>query len=80
MESLIKSSNFFAGKMTLVNNLKNRLGAQLFHNPPEAIKQYREVMVKQCQPVSRAFYTLGNYLMAETIKDALVTSPIVLDR
>ncbi|CAB4032941.1 UMP-CMP kinase 2, mitochondrial [Paramuricea clavata] len=37
-------------------------------------------MVKQCQPVCRAFYSLGNYLMAENIKSSLVASPVVLDR
>jgi hypothetical protein len=63
-----------------VNNLTKRLGAQVFHTPPEAILEYREIMVKQCQPVCRAFYSLGNYLMAENIKSSLVASPVVLDR
>jgi hypothetical protein len=63
-----------------VNNLTKRLGARVFHTPPEAILEYREIMVKQCQPVCRAFYSLGNYLMAENIKSSLVASPVVLDR
>jgi hypothetical protein len=63
-----------------VNNLTKRLGARVFHTPPEAILEYMEIMVKQCQPVCRAFYSLGNYLMAENIKSSLVASPVVLDR
>jgi hypothetical protein len=63
-----------------VNNLTKHLGARVFHTPPEAILEYREIMVKQCQPVCRAFYSLGNYLMAENIKSSLVASPVVLDR
>ena len=63
-----------------MNNLTKRLGARVFHTPPEAILEYREIMAKQCQPVCRAFYSLGNYLMAENIKSSLVASPVVLDR
>ena len=70
----------YAGKTTLVRNLTKHLGARVFHTPPEAISEYRETTRKQCQPVCRAFYSLGNYLMAEDIKDSLVTSPVVLDR
>ena len=68
------------GKTTLVNNLTKRLGAQVFHSPPKEILEYRHIMVKQCQPVCRAFYSLGNYLIAENIKDALATNPVILDR
>ena len=68
------------GKTTLVNNLTKRLGAQSFQTPPQIISKYREIIVEQCQPVCRAFYSLGNYLIAENIKDSLVESPVVLDR
>ncbi|XP_028393221.1 UMP-CMP kinase 2, mitochondrial-like [Dendronephthya gigantea] len=68
------------GKSTLVQNLAKRISAEIFHTPPEIIGNYREAMVKQCQPVCRAFYSLGNYLIAEDIKDLLTTKPVVLDR
>jgi UMP-CMP kinase 2 len=70
----------FSGKTTLVKNLTERIGAQVFQTPPPVISEYREIMVKQCEPVCRAFYSLGNYLMAEEIKDSLIASPVVLDR
>ena len=76
----IKLILLLSGKTTLVNNLTKRLGAQSFQTPPQIISKYREIMVEQCQPVCRAFYCLGNYLMAEDIKDSLVESPVVLDR
>ncbi|XP_028391077.1 UMP-CMP kinase 2, mitochondrial-like [Dendronephthya gigantea] len=68
------------GKTTLVRNLSIRLKAPEIKNPPEAISQYRENMTKQCQPLCRAFFSLGNYLVAEKIKDSLKKSPVVLDR
>ena len=63
-----------------MNNLTKRLGARVFYTPPEEILEYRDIMVKQCQPVCRAFYSLGNYLIAENIKESLLTCPVVLDR
>ena len=70
------------GKTTLVENLTKRLrnGDSVLPNPPQAISEYREIMMKQCQPVCRAFYSLGNYHIAEHIKDLLVERPIFLDR
>ena len=72
----------FVGKTTLANNLTKRLGARVFHTPEilEEILEYRDIMVKQCQPVCRAYYSLRNYLIAENIKESLLTSPVVLDR
>ena len=55
----------FSGKTTLMNNLTKRLGARVFHTPPEAMLEYRKMMEKQCQPVCRDFYSLGNYLVAK---------------
>ena len=63
-----------------MNNLTERLGTRVLQNPPEEIRKYRDIMVKQCQPVCRAYYSLGNYLIAESIKKSLLTSPVVLDR
>ena len=71
---------YFSGKTTLVKNLTAQLGAPEIKNPPKAISQYRENMTKQCQPLCRAFFSLGNYLVAEKIKDLLNKSPVVLDR
>lgn len=81
IDYILKGTFFLhVGKTTLVNNLAKRLGARVFHSPPKEILEYRHIMVKQCQPVCRAFYSLGNYLIAENIKDSLITSPVVLDR
>ena len=63
-----------------MTNLRERLGAPIFHNPPKDISEYRKMMMKQCEPVLRAFYSLGNYLVAEDIKRSLEESPVVLDR
>ena len=64
-----------------MTNLRERLGAPIFDNPPKDISEYRKIMVKlQCEPVLRAFYSLGNYLVAEDIKRSLEESPVVLDR
>ena len=58
------------------------VGARVFHTPEilEEILEYRDIMVKQCQPVCRAYYSLRNDLIAENIKQSLLTSPVVLDR
>ena len=63
-----------------MNNLTKRLGTGVLQNPPKKIGKYRDIMVKQCQPVCRAYYSLGNYLIAESIKESLLKRPVVLDR
>ncbi|XP_046847252.1 UMP-CMP kinase 2, mitochondrial-like isoform X2 [Xenia sp. Carnegie-2017] len=69
------------GKTTLVTNLARRIkNAQLVVTPPQAINEYRQIMVKQCQPLCRAFYSLGNYLTAKIVKDSLMFNTVVLDR
>ncbi len=46
--------------------------------PPGKISEFRDFFDRQSESVRRAFYSLGNYLAAESVLKC--TEPVIMDR
>lgn len=58
---------------------KKVLGIRL-STPPDRLLGMREIFDKHNSTLRRAFYALGNYIVAEEVKDISTIKPVVLDR
>lgn len=58
---------------------KKMLGVRL-RTPPDCVMSLREKFDQHNSTLRRAFYALGNYIVAEEIKDISTIRPVVLDR
>ncbi|XP_036119326.1 UMP-CMP kinase 2, mitochondrial [Molossus molossus] len=68
------------GKTTVTQAVSDALKAVLLKSPPASISQWRKVFDDEPTIIRRAFYSLGNYIVASEIAKASVTSPVVVDR
>ncbi|XP_075454418.1 UMP-CMP kinase 2, mitochondrial [Ascaphus truei] len=68
------------GKSTLTQSLKDSLGAVLLKSPPDCISQWRKTFDDEPSLIKRAYYALGNYIVASEIEKASRKSPVIVDR
>ncbi|XP_029451677.1 UMP-CMP kinase 2, mitochondrial [Rhinatrema bivittatum] len=68
------------GKTTLTQSLKDSLRAILLKSPPACISQWRKIFDDEPALIRRAFYALGNYIVASEIAMESTKSPVIVDR
>ncbi len=70
----------FPGKSTLVSYLTERLGTETVTSPPPSLREVRKHFDSQPELVRRAYYALGNYLVAQDVRELTRDKPVVMDR
>ncbi|XP_028370626.1 UMP-CMP kinase 2, mitochondrial [Phyllostomus discolor] len=68
------------GKTTVTQAASESLKAVLLRSPPACVSQWREVFDDEPTIVRRAFYSLGNYIVASEIAEASARCPVIVDR
>lgn len=68
------------GKTTVTQSAAESLKAVLLKSPPACISQWRKVFDDEPTIVRRAFYSLGNYIVASEIAEESTKSPVIVDR
>lgn len=68
------------GKTTVTQAVADALQAALLKSPPACISQWRQAFDDEPAIIRRAFYSLGNYIVASEIAQASARSPVVVDR
>ncbi|XP_033762619.1 UMP-CMP kinase 2, mitochondrial-like [Pecten maximus] len=68
------------GKTTLTKILKDRLTAVRFYTPPPPIEHLRKVFDRLPELVRRAYYSIGNYIVAMEISKECKERAVVMDR
>ncbi|ESO82479.1 hypothetical protein LOTGIDRAFT_134559, partial [Lottia gigantea] len=69
-----------AGKSTLTETLVNKLGAVKYCTPPPVIQHLRKYFVSLPEILARAYYQLGNYIVAQDIIEECQQRPVIMDR
>nr|XP_045739984.2 UMP-CMP kinase 2, mitochondrial [Mirounga angustirostris] len=68
------------GKTTVTRSVSDSLKAVLLRSPPACISQWRKIFDDEPTIIRRAFYSLGNYIVASEIAKASTKSPVIVDR
>lgn len=68
------------GKTTLTKILEDRLSAVRFYTPPPSIEHLRKAFDRLPELVRRAYYSIGNYIVAMEISKECKDRAIVMDR
>ncbi|KAM8776514.1 UMP-CMP kinase 2, mitochondrial [Rhynchonycteris naso] len=68
------------GKTTVTQSVVESLQAVLLKSPPSCISQWRKIFDDEPTIIRRAFYSLGNYIVASEIAKESTRSPVVVDR
>uniref|UniRef100_A0A8D2DN73 UMP-CMP kinase 2, mitochondrial n=1 Tax=Sciurus vulgaris TaxID=55149 RepID=A0A8D2DN73_SCIVU len=68
------------GKTTVTHAVSESLQAVLLYSPPSCIGQWRKIFDDQPTIIKRAFYSLGNYMVASEIAKESTRSPVIVDR
>ncbi|XP_072794356.1 UMP-CMP kinase 2, mitochondrial [Vicugna pacos] len=68
------------GKTTVTQSVSDSLKAVLLKSPPSCISQWRKIFDDEPNIIRRAFYSLGNYIVASEIAKESTTSPVIVDR
>ncbi|XP_039704953.1 UMP-CMP kinase 2, mitochondrial isoform X1 [Pteropus medius] len=68
------------GKTTVTQSVAESLKAVLLKSPPACISQWRKLFDDEPTIVRRAFYSLGNYIVASEIAKESTKSPVIVDR
>ncbi|ERE68495.1 UMP-CMP kinase 2 [Cricetulus griseus] len=68
------------GKSTVTQSVSQSLNAALLHSPPPCIGLWRKIFDEEPTIIRRAFYSLGNYLVASEIARESARSPVIVDR
>lgn len=68
------------GKTTLTQSVSESLKAVLLQSPPPCISQWRKIFDDEPTIIRRAFYSLGNYLVASEIAKESAKFPVIVDR
>ncbi|XP_021506945.1 UMP-CMP kinase 2, mitochondrial isoform X1 [Meriones unguiculatus] len=68
------------GKTTVTQSVSESLSAVLLQSPPPCISQWRKIFDDEPTIIRRAFYSLGNYLVASEIAKESAKSPVIVDR
>jgi len=68
------------GKSTLVDRLAEKLSACRLRSPPDEIRHLRAAFDSKPTVVRRAFYNLGNYVLALRVRQLMKQQTVILDR
>ncbi|KAK3108168.1 hypothetical protein FSP39_002499 [Pinctada imbricata] len=68
------------GKTTLTETLEKKLGAARYYTPPHHIAHLRKYFDSLPELVRRAYYCLGNYIVAVEISKECRDRPVIMDR
>ncbi|KAM9201139.1 UMP-CMP kinase 2, mitochondrial [Dugong dugon] len=68
------------GKTTVTQSVSDSLKAVLLKSPPPCVAQWRKIFDDEPTIIRRAFYSLGNYIVASEIAKESTQSPVVVDR
>ncbi|XP_077009224.1 UMP-CMP kinase 2, mitochondrial [Tamandua tetradactyla] len=68
------------GKTTVTRSVADSLNAVLLRSPPSCIGQWRKIFDDEPTIIRRAFYSLGNYIVASEIAKESLHSPVIIDR
>ncbi|EFB18345.1 hypothetical protein PANDA_010124 [Ailuropoda melanoleuca] len=68
------------GKTTVTQSVSDSLKAVLLKSPPACISQWRKIFDDEPTIIRRAFYSLGNYIVASEIAKESSKSPVIVDR
>ncbi|KAK3591148.1 hypothetical protein CHS0354_040216 [Potamilus streckersoni] len=68
------------GKTTLTKILEDKLGAARYYTPPPLVQHLRQFFDTLPEIVRRAYYSVGNYLVAMEIAKECQTRPVIMDR
>lgn len=68
------------GKTTVTQSVAESLKASLLRSPPACISQWRKTFDDEPTIIRRAFYSLGNYIVASEIAQESTKCPVVVDR
>ncbi|KAL3831666.1 hypothetical protein ACJMK2_023389 [Sinanodonta woodiana] len=68
------------GKTTLTKILEDKLGAARYYTPPPLVQHLRQFFDTVPEIVRRAYYSVGNYLVAMDIAKECQTRPVIMDR
>ncbi|XP_021102896.1 UMP-CMP kinase 2, mitochondrial isoform X2 [Heterocephalus glaber] len=68
------------GKTTVTRSISKELGAVLLQSPPSCMGQWRKIFDEEPSIIRRAFYSLGNYIVASEIAEESTRSPVIVDR
>ncbi|XP_036604132.1 UMP-CMP kinase 2, mitochondrial [Trichosurus vulpecula] len=68
------------GKTTVARRVKKALNAVFLKSPPPCVTQWREIFDNEPTIIRRAYYSLGNYIVASEIAEASTQAPVVIDR
>ncbi|XP_006910471.2 UMP-CMP kinase 2, mitochondrial, partial [Pteropus alecto] len=68
------------GKTTVTQSVAESLKAVLLKSPPACISQWRKLFDDEPTIIRRAFYSLGNYIVASEIAKESTKSPVIVDR
>jgi len=68
------------GKTTVSRSVSDSLKAVLLKSPPACISQWRKIFDDEPTIIRRAFYSLGNYIVASEIAKESTKSPVIVDR
>ena len=74
------SSTWSAGKTSVTQAASESLKAVLLRSPPTCISQWRKAFDDEPTIVRRAFYSLGNYIVASEIAEESAKAPVIVDR
>lgn len=68
------------GKTTVTQSVADSLKAVLLKSPPDCVSQWRKLFDDEPTIIRRAFYSLGNYIVASEIAKESTKSPVIVDR
>ena len=69
-----------SGKTTLTETLEKKMQAVRYYTPPPQITHLRAHFDRYPEIVRRAYYSVGNYIVAADIVKQCQTSPVIMDR
>lgn len=64
----------------MTQSVSDSLKAVLLKSPPACISQWRKIFDDEPTIIRRAFYSLGNYIVASEIAKESTKSPVIIDR
>ncbi|XP_007476235.1 UMP-CMP kinase 2, mitochondrial [Monodelphis domestica] len=68
------------GKTTVTHSIAKTMNAVFLKSPPPCISQWRKIFDNEPAIIRRAYYSLGNYIIASEIAKASTQAPVIVDR
>ncbi|XP_043835985.1 UMP-CMP kinase 2, mitochondrial [Dromiciops gliroides] len=68
------------GKTTVTQRIAEALNAVFLKSPPPCVIQWRKIFDNEPAIIRRAYYSLGNYIMASEIAKESMQGPVIIDR